>query len=57
MDYKKAKVISSQGDTTIVQVEEFDDLVEEVTAKVDVTVKYDEATSSFKITNFTRKNL
>lgn len=57
MDYKKAKVISSEGDTSIVQVEEFADLLGEVTAKIDLTIKYDEATSSFKITNYTKKNV
>ncbi len=53
----KAKLISSEGDTTIVELEDYFLLGDFVSAKITVTLKYDEETSSFKITDYSVKEL
>lgn len=52
INYKKAKVLSSEGDTTKIQLENINLLGDIVTERITVTVKYDETTSTFKITDY-----
>ena len=57
INYKKAKVLSSEGDTSTIQLDNIDVLGNILTERITVTVKYDEATSTYKITNYSVKNM
>lgn len=57
VDWKKAKLISCDGDTTKVELEDYHLLGDFVQAKITVTIKYDEETSEFKITDYSRAEL
>ena len=57
MNYKKAKVLSSEGDTTKIQLDDINVLGNILEARVTLTIKYNEETSSYKITDFTVKNM
>lgn len=55
--YKKAKVLSSDGDTTKIQLKEISLLGDIVTSKITLTIKYDKNSKSYKITNYTVKQV
>ena len=55
--YKKAKVLSSNGDTTKIQLKEITLLGDFVTNKITVTVKYDKKSKTYKITDYTVKQV
>lgn len=57
VDWEKARLLSSEGDTTKIELEDYFLLGDFVDAKITVTVKYDEETSSFKITDYSIKKL
>ena len=57
IDWNKAKLISSEGDTTKVELEEINLLGNYVENKITVTVKYDEEKSSFMITDYSSKKV
>lgn len=57
IDWNKAKLISSEGDTTKVELEEINLLGNYVENKITVTVKYDEEKSSFIITDYSSKKV
>ena len=55
--WDKAKLISCEGDTTKVELEDYSLLGDYVEAKITVTIKYDEENSNFKVTDYSIKNL
>ena len=57
INYKKAKLLSSEGDTSTIQLENINVLGDILTERITVTVKYDEATSEFKITDYSVKEV
>ena len=56
IDCDKAKLISSEGNITKVELEEMDLLADEVAAKITLTIKYDEEKSKFLVTDYLVKN-
>ena len=57
IDWEKAKFISSEGDTTKVELEDYMSLGDYVEAKITVTLKYDEEKSTYLITDYSIKKL
>ena len=57
IDYKKAKLISSEGETSKIQLSEKNVLVDEVAAYITVTVTYDKQTKEYKVTDYSVRNL
>lgn len=57
IDWEKAKFISSEGDTTKVELEDYMSLGDYVEAKITVTLKYDEEKSAYLITDYSIKKL
>lgn len=55
IDWEKAKFISSEGDTTKVELEDYMSLGDYVEAKITVTLKYDEEKSAYLITDYSIK--
>lgn len=57
IDYKKAKLISSEGETSKIQLSERNVLVDEIVSYITVTVTYDKQTKEYKITDYSVRNL
>lgn len=57
IEWKKAKLISSEGNTTKLELEEINVLGNFVAAKITLTIKYDEENSKFLVTDYTVQDL
>ena len=57
IDYKKAKLISSEGETTKVQLDDINVLGNVLEARITATITYDKSTLSYKITDYSVKNV
>lgn len=57
IEWQKAKLISSEGDTTKVELEEINVLGDFVASKITLTIKYDEEKSKFLVTDYTVQDL
>lgn len=57
VDYKKSKLISSEGETTKVQLDDINVLGNVLEARITATITYDKSTQSYKITDYSVKNV
>lgn len=57
VEWEKAKLISSEGDTAQIELEDYNLLGDFVQGKITITLKYDTEESTFKVTEYSVKEL